>query len=172
MDNEIYKVKALLNGYANDDEEEKEIIGCLVFRGGEVPCVTDDGELFWEVNPYTICRNTGIKVKDKYLYEYDLVEYSTAFEKGIAIVVFDELQKRYRLQSNIDYSGKIDIDKYNLKIIGNVMVYEKDMKKFEKYSKEENKKHVPQTTSHTTSGDRFKKRCQKEALRGVGVRGV
>ena len=88
-----------------------------------------------EINPYTLCRNTGIKKNGIYLYENDLVEYSTAFDKGLAIIEFDEMRCRYMLRFNLDYSSRGDIDRYNIKVVGNVTLSDDDMKRFEEYSK-------------------------------------
>lgn len=88
-----------------------------------------------EINPYTLCRNTGIKKNGKYLYENDLVEYSTAFDKGLAIIEFDEMRCRYMLRFNLDYSSRGDIDRYNIKVVGNVTLSDEDMKRFAEYSK-------------------------------------
>ena len=88
-----------------------------------------------EINPYTLCRNTGIKKNGTYLYENDLVEYSTAFDKGMAIVEFDELRCRYMLRTNLDYSARSDIEKFTIKVIGNVILSDDDMKRFADYSK-------------------------------------
>lgn len=88
-----------------------------------------------EINPYTLCRNTGIKKNGAYLYENDLVEYSTAFDKGLAIIEFDEMRCRYMLRFNLDYSSRGDIDRYNIKVVGNVALKDDDMKRFAEYSK-------------------------------------
>jgi hypothetical protein len=88
-----------------------------------------------EINPYTLCRNTGIKKNGIYLYENDLVEYSTAFDKGSAIIEFDEMRCRYMLRFNLDYSSRGDIDRYNIKVVGNVTLNDDDMKRFAEYSK-------------------------------------
>lgn len=88
-----------------------------------------------EINPYTMCRNTGIKKNGTHLYEFDLVEYSTAFDKGLAIIEFDEMRCRYMLRFNLEYSSKGDIDKYNIKVIGNIALNDGDMKRFSDYSK-------------------------------------
>ena len=88
-----------------------------------------------EINPHTLCRNTGIKKNGIYLYENDLVEYSTAFDKGLAIIEFDEMRCRYMLRFNLDYSSRGDIDRYNIKVVGNVALSDDDMKRFAEYSK-------------------------------------
>lgn len=106
----------------------------------EIGRVTKDCNMSTEkgwvrVNPYTLCRNTGIKKNGTYLYENDLVEYSTAFDKGLAIIEFDEMRCRYMLRFNLDYSSRGDIDRYNIGVVGNVALSDDDMKRFAEYSK-------------------------------------
>lgn len=126
---ELYMCKALTL------EKEKIVQGFYICKGktnkGHYICCPF-GE---EINPYTLCRNTGIKKNGVYLYEWDLVEYSSAFEKGMAIIEFDEMRCRYMLRLNLDYSAKTDIERYNIKVIGNVTLSDDDMKKFDDYSK-------------------------------------
>ena len=68
---ELYKVKAvflqdetepIITGYYYQDKNRREFI------------IADDFK-HYEINPYTLCRNTGIKAGDTYLYEYDIVSY-------------------------------------------------------------------------------------------------
>ena len=127
FDKELYMCKALtllndelVKGYYTNYEKKHIILNGSVGRN---------------VNPYTICRNTGIKKNGIYLYENDLVEYSTAFDKGMAMVEFDELRCRYMLRTNLDYSARADIEKYTIKVIGNVALSDDDMKRFAEYSK-------------------------------------
>lgn len=128
FDKELYMFKAL-------DLRDKVVKGFF-----EIGRVTKDYSISTEkgwvsVNPYSLCRNTGIKKNGTYLYENDLVEYSTAFDKGLAIIEFDEMRCRYMLRFNLDYSSRGDIDRYNIKVVGNVTLSDYDMKRFEDYSK-------------------------------------
>lgn len=126
IDKHLYVVRAL-----SLDEIECE----GYYYGGDNGHSINDGWEFIDINPYTLCRNTGIKKNGTYLFENDLVEYSTAFDKGLAIIEFDEMRCRYMLRFNLDYSSRGDIDKYNIKVVGNVILSDNDMKRFEDYSK-------------------------------------
>ena len=105
------------------------------YYGGDGGNSINDGWGFIDINPYTICRNTGIKKNETYFFENDLVEYSTTFDKGLAIIEFDEMRCRYMLRFNLDYSSRGDIDRYNIKVVGNVTLSDYDMKRFAEYSK-------------------------------------
>ena len=128
FDKELYMCKAI-------DLQDGIVKGYLeVGRVTKEYCIST--EKGWaRVNPYSLCKNTGIKKNDVYIYENDLVEYSTAFDKGLAIIEFDEMRCRYMLRFNLDYSSRGDIDKYNIKVVGNVILSDNDMKRFEDYSK-------------------------------------
>ena len=169
-----YTVKALVTSYAEEGKEDAEIIGFLEFMGGKVPCVQDEDGRGWEVNPYSICRNTGIKIQDTYLFEADLVEWSTAFDEGLGIVAFSESEIGFALQRNFNYSGSIALKKVQIKrVVGNVLLSNADAHKFQEYSDREDAKYSGiQATPATRSGDAFKKRCSKEALSGAGIGGA
>lgn len=130
FDKELYMCKALtllndelVKGFYTNYEKRHIILNGSVGRN---------------INPYTLCRNTGIKKNGTYLYENDLVEYSTAFDKGLAIIEFDEMRCRYMLRFNLDYSSRGDIDRYNITVVGNVTLNDDDMKRFAEYSKNQN----------------------------------
>lgn len=131
FDKELYKVK----GVFIQDEDEPIVQGFYYKDKHNRHFIIDDF-IHFEINPYSLCRNTGIKKNGKYLYENDLVEYSTAFDKGMAMVEFDELRCRYMLRTNLDYSARADIEKYTIKVIGNVSLNNDDMELFAEYSKE------------------------------------
>lgn len=127
FDKELYMCKALT--LLNDELVQG------FYTNYEKKHIILNGSIGRNVNPYTICRNTGIKKNNTYLYENDLLEYSTAFDKGMAMVEFDELRCRYMLRTNLDYSARADIEKYTIKVIGNVALSDDDMKRFAEYSK-------------------------------------
>lgn len=127
FDKELYMCKALT--LLNDELVQG------FYTNYEKSHIILNGSVGRSVNPYSICRNTGIKKNDTYLFENDLVEYSTAFDKGLAIIEFDGMRCRYMLRFNLGYSSRGDIDKYNIKVVGNVTLSDDDMKRFEDYSK-------------------------------------
>lgn len=94
------------------------------------------------VNPYSICRNTGTKIKNQYLYEFDLVKMSNMGCEEIGIVVFDEYRKSYCIQKNANYLGKSRlVDNNIIEIIGNVVLSDIDAKTFQDYSDKEDAKY-------------------------------
>jgi hypothetical protein len=130
FDKELYKVKCV---FIKDEDEP--IVEGFYYKDNRGRHFIIDDFIHFETNPYSLCRNTGIKKNGVYLYENDLVEYSTAFDKGMAMVEFDELRCRYMLRTNLDYSARADIEKYTIKVIGNVALSDDDMKRFAEYSK-------------------------------------
>ena len=127
FEKEIYMCKALTT--------EDKIIKGFYFELCGNHYMGDYAKHGERINPYSLCRNTGIKKNGTYLYENDLVEYSAAFDKGMAMIEFDELRCRYMLRTNLDYSARADIEKYSIKVIGNVALNDEDMTKFAEYSK-------------------------------------
>lgn len=122
-----YKVKALTCGQGS----EKIIEGFLTVSDTNY-CVSGVN-----VNPYTICRNTGIKDKDgTYIYEFDLVKYKD-FNRNeqLAIIVFDDFTDSWSIQPSSNYSSRGSLKKcVDIAVIGNVVLSDKDTDNFQAYS--------------------------------------
>lgn len=89
----------------------------------------------YEINPYTLCRNTGIKTKDGYLYEYDLIQYSNGLSgESLGYIAFDDYKKSYVIRTSLNYSTHVEISKYNVTAIGNIVLNDEDCKKMKEYS--------------------------------------
>lgn len=89
----------------------------------------------YEINPYTLCRNTGIKLKNGYLYEFDLVWYSNGLSKReLGYVGFDDSQKSYVLRTSLNYNSYKELRLFNLEVIGNILLRNEDCKKMQEYS--------------------------------------
>ena len=60
-------------------DEEKVYHGyfCSNERKGKI----DQEGTNHNINPYTICRNTGVKCEGVWLHEFDLVEYESNFNR-------------------------------------------------------------------------------------------
>jgi hypothetical protein len=105
----------------------------------------------YEVNPYTLCRNTGLEIKNSsYIpYEYDVVQYNEPMRSNVLFgyLEFNQLTKGYVLVTNSETNQYRTLDKCcNLLYTGrNVLVSDEDMKWFVEYSKREYEK----TKSHT-----------------------
>lgn len=143
---EIYKCKAV-----SMDNNKTVVCGFYYCNGCDFIDVPNDGyegklqypSTAHAINPYTLCRNTGVQLPDKsYMYEYDLVEYGNGVsgQKLIGIIEFDDWHKTFRIRTSINYTSKVEIRKYAIKVIGNIVLFDEDMRKFQAYSDEMEKK--------------------------------
>lgn len=90
-----------------------------------------------EINIYTLCRNTGIKLSDgTYLYEYDIVELTDGFSaKGaVGIIEWDEWAKAYGIRGSANYPSKTPVRNHSFKVVGNVVLHKDDLTKFQVWS--------------------------------------
>jgi len=89
----------------------------------------------YDINPYTLCRNTGIRVRDEYLYEFDLVLYKNGFSNSeLGYVAFDDFQKSYMLRTSLNYSSYKELRLYDLEVVGNITLNSDDGKRMQDYS--------------------------------------
>lgn len=97
---DLYKVKGVwlqdeteptITGYYYQDENGREFIIGNDFK-------------HYEINPYTLCRNTGIKTTDNYLYEHDVVSYFEPMrdKKQYGFIDFDDFYKCYIVRTGIE----------------------------------------------------------------------
>lgn len=143
---ELYKCKA-----ASMADDKTVICGFYYCNGADFIDVPNDGyekklqypSTAHAINPYTLCRNTGIQLPDSsYLYEYDIVEYGNGMsgQKLLGIIEFDDWHKSFCIRTSANYSSKVEIRKYALMVVGNVMLSDDDMQKFQAYSDEAEEK--------------------------------
>ena len=105
----------------------------------------------YEVNPFTLCRNTGIEIKNSsYVpFEYDVFQYNEPMnDKGMfGYLQFNQFLKSWVVITNSETNQYRTLDKCcNLIYTGrNVLTSDEDMKWFVEYSKREYEK----TKSHT-----------------------
>ena len=147
FNSELYKVK----GAFIQDETEPMIIGFYYQdEHGRHFIVNDCDFKHYEVNPYTLCKNTGIELKNSsYIpFEYDVFIYEEPMgKKGlIGYFQFNQLTKSWVLVTNSETNQYRTLDKCcNLLYTGrNVLISDEDMKWFVEYSKKEYEK----TKSH------------------------
>lgn len=112
----------------------------------------------YDINPYTLCRNTGTKVKNDYLYEFDLVLYSNGLSKTeLGYVAFDDLQKSYVLRTSLNYSSYKELRLSNLEIVGNIVLSDDDCKRMQDYSDKRDADYSPDTNVECRSTQRLNK---------------
>ncbi|MBR4295732.1 MAG: hypothetical protein IKT56_02700 [Clostridia bacterium] len=100
FDTELYKVKAVFW----QDETEPTVAGYYYQDKNGREFIIGDDFKHYEINPYTLCRNTGIKIADTYLYEYDIVSYFEPMrdKKQYGFIDFDEFYKCFIVRTGIE----------------------------------------------------------------------
>lgn len=100
FDTELYKVKAVFL----QDETEPIVAGYYYQDKHGREFIIGDDFKHYEINPYTLCRNTGIKIADTYLYEYDIVSYFEPMrdKKQYGFIDFDEFYKCFIVRTGIE----------------------------------------------------------------------
>jgi hypothetical protein len=146
FDPDLYKIKALTipPDFQSDVCMEKEKVVCgFLYQINGVEVVKVDERDAIDINPNTVCRNTGVKVKGVYLYEKDLVKHGSSINQGeIGIVVWDDFKKEWCIQSNANFSGRSPLRQKNIiEIIGNYALSKDDADMFQKYSDDEDVKY-------------------------------
>ena len=134
---EIYKVKGLT-------DEGIVLCGHLHMRYGEIPCISQfspdepsSHTEWWEVSPYTLCRNTGIPAGKDYFYEFDLISYREPMgsKDCMGYITFDLFSNSWCVRTSFNFSSKRGLRScVNAAVIGNVMLSDEDAKRFQKYS--------------------------------------
>ena len=158
FDNEIYKVKGL---WAQDDE--------IVIKGfycedehGRMFIVDEEEFKYYEVNPYTLCKNSLLKSKDgEFLYEYDVVACQSPFNDKVeyAYIEFNEIYQCYVLVAGIEQRSVREIKKAtHIKRTGkNIILSDDDYEWFKKYELEEYEKSKGKAIDNSYCPSRFKK---------------
>ena len=140
FDAELYKVKGvwlqdetepIITGYYYQDKHSREFIIGEDFK-------------HYEINPYTLCRNTGIKIGDSYLYENDIVLYFEPMrnEKRYGFIDFDDFYKCYIVRTGIETRAtRLLKDCAKIEHTGrNIVLEECDFKWFAEWETQERKK--------------------------------
>lgn len=96
------------------------------------------------VNPYTICRNSGIKDrKGKYIYEYDLLKLKHGLmPDSYGYLVWEESYKAWKIRQFISYGGHIDVNKYTVEVVGNIILNDDDAQIIFKQDEQEQQREI------------------------------
>lgn len=137
FDKNLYKVK----GVFIQDESEPVVCGLYCVDEHTRSFIIDDNFGRYETNPYTLCRNTGVKVGGEYLYEYDVVCFMPPMnnETRYGFVDFDEWRKRYVIRTGVEQRSIVEIKNCcNIKTTGkNIVLSDDDYNWFAKWEKSE-----------------------------------
>ncbi|MEC0211858.1 hypothetical protein P4H70_23225 [Paenibacillus ehimensis] len=112
----------------------------------------------YEINPYTICRNTGIKINNDYLYEFDLVLYRNGLSRPeLGYVDFDDFQKSYVLRTSLNYTSYKELRLFDLEKVGNIVLSDDDYKRMQEYSDQRDSNYSPEPKVECRSTQRLNK---------------
>ena len=155
----LYKVK----GVFLQDEAEPIITGYYYQDEHGRHFIIDDDFSPHETNPYTLCRCTGIKLKnsDYFPFEYDVFAYEVPMlnHKYFGYLQFNQMLKSWVLITNSETNQYRTLDKCNnLMFMGrNVLLSDDDMDWFVEYSKKEYENSKSNIIDNSYCPSKFKK---------------
>lgn len=94
------------------------------------------------INPYTVCRNSGITDKnDWFVFEYDLLKLTHGLKPSrYGYLVWDEFYKSWKIRCRTDRTAYQDLDKWTIEVIGNIVLNDADAEIIYNQEKEEDGK--------------------------------
>lgn len=97
-----------------------------------------------KINPYTVCRNSGIKDKNgAFVFEYDLLKLKHGLlPDSYGYLVWEESYKSWKIRQFTEFGGHIDVNKYNIEVVGNIILNDKDAEIIYKQDKAERDREV------------------------------
>lgn len=112
-----------------------------------------DEDRFYEINPYTVCRNSGIKDENgNYAFEYDLLKIRlNSSEEGHGFIIWSEFYKKWIIKRSTEFSGYLDVDKCKFVIVGNIILDDDDAEIMYKQDESEKDRKVYIDTSDCRS---------------------
>ena len=81
-----------------------------------------------EINPYTVCRNSGVKDKNgKYVFEYDLLKLTHGIKSTrYGFLIWDEFYKSWKIRCRTDRSAFQNLEDWTIETVGNVILNDAD----------------------------------------------
>ena len=154
---DLYKVK----GVFLQDETEPIITGYYYQDKNNREFIIGDDFKHYEINPYTLCRNTGIKANDIYLYEYDIVSYFEPMrdKKQYGFIDIDDFYKCIVVRTGIECRAtRLLRDCSKLEYANrNIVLNENDYNWFAEWEKAEYEKSKSHTIDNSYCPSKFKK---------------
>ncbi len=93
------------------------------------------------INPYTVCRNSGIKDKNgKFVFEYDLLKLTHGMKTPrYGFLVWDEFYKSWKIRCRTDRTAYQNLDDWTIESVGNIVLFDRDAEIIYKQEKEEDR---------------------------------
>ena len=154
---DLYKVK----GIFAQDETEPIVTGFYYQDEHGSSFIIGDDFKHYETNVYTLCRNTGIKAKDCFLYENDVVSYIEPMRSKTqyGFIDFDDFYKCYIVRTGIEQRGtRLLRDCSKIESTGkNIALNDSDFKWFAEWEKSEYEKSKQYVIDNSYCPSRFRK---------------
>jgi hypothetical protein len=95
-----------------------------------------------QINPYTVCRNSGIKdKKGSFVFEYDLLRLTHGMKSPCyGFLVWDEFYKSWKIRRRTDRTAYNNLDEWTIESIGNIILSDADAEIIYNQEKEEDAK--------------------------------
>lgn len=181
FDKELFKVKARVASDEDYTTPTDKVVCGFYYQLADVDFIDVENEGYAERLEYpiedyciacdTLCRNTGIKVKGRYVYEYDLVTYgSSTTGERMGMIVWNELQRQYGIQTSSIYNNFSTQTNCINEIIGNYRLSDKDAAVFQEYSENEAKKYKGYEPVVECRSKQHLNRIHKDVCRNMGLR--
>lgn len=106
-----------------------------------------------EINPYTVCRNSGIKDKNgAFVFEYDLLKLTHGLKESCyGFLVWDEFYKSWKIRRRTDRTAYNNLDDWTIESIGNIVLNDSDAEIIYKQEKEDDTKETVIDNSYCPS---------------------
>ncbi len=117
-----------------------------------------NGEKIININPYAVCRNSGIKdKKNHYVFEYDLLKLKRfGYDDGYGYLIWDDFWGKWIIRRYTEYGGSIDIKGYvTFERVGNIILSDEDAQKI--YDQDEKEKSREYFIDNSYCPSKFKK---------------
>lgn len=108
----------------------------------------------FEVNPYAISRNSGIKdINGNYIFEYDLLKIANYYnqDEQYGYLVWEEFYKTWKIRRYTEFSSNSDVSKFKVEVVGNVLLCDADAEKIFEQDKIERERTVVYDRSYCPS---------------------
>lgn len=120
--------------------QDKEVCGYYIVY--EKKSLVKIPEVSWEavqINPYTVCRNSGIKDKNgKFVFEYDLLKLTHGMKSSCyGFLVWDEFYKSWKIRRRTDRTAYNNVDEWTIEVVGNIVLNDADAEVIFKQEKAE-----------------------------------
>ena len=111
------------------DMQDKVVFGYYVeYEKNHLVKLSNKSSEAVKVNPYTICRNSGITDKNGFfVFEYDLLKLTHGIKNSrYGFLVWDEFYKSWKIRCRTDRTAYNNPDEWTIEVVGNIILNDND----------------------------------------------